>query len=297
MPLLMPLMWGAITLALALAVPGAQAQDVVAWDSAWGGGDSSLVPPGLTGISQLSAGYDHVVALRSNGTVVCWGNNGSGQCTPPQGLDSVTQVVAGPFASYAIKTDGTIVTWGADNFFYWDHTLKVKQLAAAEYHALYITADGQARHRSGWDPAIPDQGGARQVAVGFVLGVVLKADSTVLVWEHNSWLGWIIKANPPGLGSVVQVAAPPQGYHVVALRNDGTVAAWSENDDRQCDVPVGLTGITQVAAGRGSSMALRSDGTVAGWGTQWKAPPSGLSGVTQIVASQSAVVALSLIHI
>lgn len=67
------------------------------------------------------------------------------------------------------------------------------------------------------------------------------------------------------------------GYHVLALKNDGTVWSWGRNIEGQTagstppirQVPAqvaGLTGVVQVAAGWYHSLALKSDGTVWAWG-------------------------------
>jgi len=47
-----------------------------------------LLTPGT--VSQVSAGGYHSCALRTDGTVACWGSNGSGQATPP--ASTFTQV-------------------------------------------------------------------------------------------------------------------------------------------------------------------------------------------------------------
>ncbi len=45
-------------------------------------------------------------------------------------------------------------------------------------------------------------------------------------------------------------------YHNLALKNDGTVVAWGDNDWGQSDVPAGLSGVTAVAAGYFHSLAV-----------------------------------------
>ncbi len=84
-------------------------------------------------------------------------------------------------------------------------------------------------------------------------------------------------------------------YHTVALKSDGTVAAWGYDYYGQTDVPAGLTGVTAVSAGAYHSVVLKNDGTVVAWGQnlygQISVPPY-LSGVTAIAAGAYHTVAL-----
>ena len=55
-------------------------------------------------------------------------------------------------------------------------------------------------------------------------------------------------------------------FHNLALKADGQVVAWGINDLGQCDVPRGLNKVIAIAAGGGHSVALKEDGTVVAWG-------------------------------
>src|ERR1039458_367185 len=85
---------------------------------------------------------------------------------------------------------------------------------------------------------------------------------TVIAWGDNTYGQCNV---PQGLTNVMAIAA---GYqHSLALKMDGTVAAWGKDDDNgEADVPVGLSNVKAIAAGWGTSLALKGDGTVKAWG-------------------------------
>lgn len=70
----------------------------------------------------ISAGGTHSLTLRSDGKIICWGNNTSGQVTEsgiPQrptpiilSLENIAKIAAGYDFSYCIGTDGTVWGWG-----------------------------------------------------------------------------------------------------------------------------------------------------------------------------------------
>lgn len=76
------------------------------------------------------------------------------------------------------------------------------------------------------------------------------------------------------------------GSHVLALKSDGTVVAWGNNYNGECNIPAGLKYVAMVATGSAYSVALRADGTLAVWGT---APNS----LAAAAAALSGVVSIS----
>jgi Regulator of chromosome condensation (RCC1) repeat len=60
----------------------------------------------------IAAGTVHSLALKANGTVVAWGDDGDGQTDVPSDLTNVVAIAAGGFNSLALKADGTLVSWG-----------------------------------------------------------------------------------------------------------------------------------------------------------------------------------------
>ncbi len=108
---------------------------------------------------------------------------------------------------------------------------------------------------------------------------------TVLAWSYP-WIADDGEANttPASLTNVVALARGAD--HALALRADGTVAAWGDNQYGQSQVPTGLAQVTAIACGGFFSLALKADGTVVGWGHADSIRPAAtLSNVVAISAS------------
>ena len=73
---------------------------------AWGQNSSGQtnVPAGLSNVVAIAGGGHNSLALRSKGTVVAWGANTSGQTNAPTGLGSFVAVAAG--SSYTLTVSG-----------------------------------------------------------------------------------------------------------------------------------------------------------------------------------------------
>ena len=56
------------------------------------------------------------------------------------------------------------------------------------------------------------------------------------------------------------------GHHSLGIRQDGSIVAWGDNGDSQCNVPSPNTGFVAIAAGGGHSLGLKSDGSIVAWG-------------------------------
>jgi hypothetical protein len=157
-----------------------------------------------------------------------------------------------------------------------------------------------------------DQSGKYDVVVSNAAGSVTNFPPAVLTVADVGQPGQLIvwgsndhgQTNvPPELGSVAFVSL---GYaHTVAVKTDGTVAAWGaglfdtgsfqDRDRGQSIVPAGLSNVMAVAAGDTHTLALKKDGTVVAWGANdfGKATvPDSLTGVISIAAGETHSVAL-----
>jgi alpha-tubulin suppressor-like RCC1 family protein len=109
----------------------------------------------------------------------------------------------------------------------------------------------------------------------------------------NWGLSTALTAVPQDLTNAAAVAAGPN--HALALWDDGSLAAWGQNDFGQASIPVEATNVIAIAAGGDHSLALRSDGLMVAWGKddQGQATvPAGLSNVIALAAGANHSLAL-----
>jgi plastocyanin len=284
-------------------IPPNPAGQVVAWGVSSGPDDygQTTVPAGLNDAVAVAAGGYHSLALKSDGTVVAWGDNTYGASSVPTGLNNVVGIAAGSEHSLALKSDGTVVAWGNDANGQTDVPAGLNDavaIAAGTYHSLAVKRDGTvvAWGCSGF--GIPPYGECNvpaglsdvvAVAAGSRFSLALKRDGTVVLWG----CGWapenMGECNvPAGLNDVVAIAAGQS--HSDALKRDGTVVPWGFGESGVYDVPPGLSDVTAIAAGTSHSLALKSDGTVVAWGCGIGhdygqcAVPAGLSHVVAVSA-------------
>ncbi|MEO5331963.1 MAG: Ig-like domain-containing protein [Magnetococcus sp. YQC-5] len=216
---------------------------------AWGNNNSgqlgngttteSVTPVKVTGLTKVTAiavggcysigGNNFSVALKSDGTVWTWGENGKGQLghgtttnssTPVQvsGLSGVTAIAAGITNTVALKSNGTVWTWG-DN------------------------SSGQLGNGTTTNSSIPVQvsglSGITAIAVGEGHAMALKSDGTVWTWGENSsgqlgngTFSSTATKTPiqvPGLSNVVAIAVGEN--HSIAMKSDNTIWSWGLNGD------------------------------------------------------------------
>src|SRR5664280_1122962 len=99
---------GYATAMVMLSACAGRAQNVIAW------GNSSYkqttVPPSATNVVAVAAGAYHSLALRLDGTVVCWGSYSG--TNMPASATNATAIAAGVSHSVALLADNSVVAWG-----------------------------------------------------------------------------------------------------------------------------------------------------------------------------------------
>jgi alpha-tubulin suppressor-like RCC1 family protein len=249
--------------------------------------------------------------LKTDGTVVAWGENAYGQGVVPTNLTGVAMIAAGYYHDVALLTNGTVTAWGLSipsagyNLTNVPVNLTNATVISAGYlHSLALTSAGNVAawgYESGFGETTVPAGLSNVVAISagwqFNLAVVTNGNGTVVAWGDESHGQTSI---PAGLSNVVDVAAGV--YHSLALLQNGTVVAWGDDVDGETDVPAGLTNVVAIAAGgiiqsstsyNAYSMALTSEGSLVLWGNdQALDPVDGLGHVIGISAGVNYALAI-----
>jgi alpha-tubulin suppressor-like RCC1 family protein/sugar lactone lactonase YvrE len=113
---------------------------------------------------------------------------------------------------------------------------------------------------------------------------------TAVAWGGDSVYRYGETNVPAGLSNVVAVAG--RNYNSLALRDDGTVAAWGYNPLGLNDAPDGLSNVVAIACGYVYNLALHDNGTVAAWGAGDTNTPTGLSNVVAVACGYDHSLAL-----
>jgi len=222
----------------------------------------------------VSAGMDHTIAIKPDGTLWAWGFNGSGQLGTgntdeknlPTQVGTATNwqtVSAGGNHSFAIKTDGTLWGWG-DN--YWG------QVGVGNYGTKIYTPT-KIGTSTNW----------KLISAGrdFTLGI--QTDGTLWAWGENLFgqLGTTQAPLPVKVGFENNWLSVDAGNaHTIAIKTDGTLWGWGLNSYGQLgngttiekSTPQRIGSDTNwlgIAAGNDFSMALKTNGTLWTWGSNF----------------------------
>ncbi|MCY3785126.1 MAG: RCC1 domain-containing protein [bacterium] len=219
---------------------------------------------GGSGFSAVAVGYRFGCAVRSDGSVVCWGDNEFGQTDAPRGrfVDVVTDVLG---TACGLRVDGRGECWGRHGE---EYTAVLEgELAAVEAGVDVVCGirraggtvvcsgdyrDDYAPWVPGWTVGVP----AVALAVESFASCLVTGAGRLMCNSsprHDF-------APPPGGGFVSVVL----GYrHGCALREGGEVACW-DGPQALAEAPGGR--FEAVSVGGGHACGLRPSGLVECWG-------------------------------
>ena len=187
----------------------------------------------LVGAKAIAAGGFHTCAIKTDGSIVCWGNPANGRTNPPAG--QYTAIDADRTHSCAIKTDQSIECWGFDGG---------------------RSPDGRVSNH-------PTVGKFTHIAAGDDYSCAIKTDKSIICWGSSI----NDKTNPPA-GQYIDIAAG--GFHSCAIKTDQSIECWgydggSSSDGRVSDHPT-IGRFTHITAGGAHTCAIKTDQSIECWG-------------------------------
>jgi alpha-tubulin suppressor-like RCC1 family protein len=254
----------------------------------------------VSGVTQIAAGANFSLALLSNGTVMAWGQNSSGQLgdgttesrdepVEVSGLKEVSAIAAGTNHALAMMSTGKVEAWGANEFGQLGNGTTTASMHPVEVKGLT---------------------GVVSIAAGANHSLARKSNGTVRAWGDNAsgQLGNGTTTNSPESTEVkglvrTATAVAAGANHSAALLSNGTVKTWGANEFGQLGTGTttasheavevkNITAATAIAAGANHTLAVLSGGLVKAWGAG-EAGQIGNGSNQAIVASPVEVDALS----
>jgi RHS repeat-associated protein len=150
----------------------------------------------LTGVLTVAIGYNHALALCSNGVVFAWGRKDYGQLgdgtlvdhlAPVMVTNGIVAIAAGEYCSFAVTTNRTVLSWGA-------------------------SANGRLGFVSSENVKVPTRiaglTNVSQIQAGSRQGYATDNNGDLFVWGYNG--NYLSKSYTLGLGytSAVQITIP-----------------------------------------------------------------------------------------
>jgi hypothetical protein len=260
-----------------ISVSAAAQDQVLGWGGCWYGECTApTLPPGVTFV-ELAAGEIYSVARLSDGTIVTWGASPSPVPALPEGVTYVRVAASdSPPHILAVRSDGQVVAWGENFYGECDVPplppgLTYVEVATGRNYSLARRSDGSV---VGWGlnaygqcdaPPLPPGLAYVEIAAGTDQSLARRSDGSVVAWGSNLYGECNVPALAPGL-SYVEIAAGME--FSVARRSDGTVVAWGQCYYGYCNVPALPPGVAYIdlSTSMNTILARRSDGSAVGWG-------------------------------
>ena len=263
---------------------------------AWGQGVVGTTPGNVSsGVVAVYSNLYTFAALKTDGSVVAWGQSAYGATTPGTVSSGVVAVYSTSGAFAALKTDGSVVAWGGGGGTTPDNVSSgVVAVYSTEYAFAALKTNGSviAWGYSDYGGTTPGTVSSGVVAVYSTQNAfaALKSDGSVVAWGNASYGG-----TTPGNVSSGVVAVYSTYYAFAALKTNGSVVAWGVSNYGGTTPGAVSSGVVAVYSNLYAFAALKTDGSVVAWGRSdygGTTPGTVSSGVVAMYSTQIAFAAL-----
>lgn len=232
-----------------------------------GGFFNTPVPPPC--FVKMSNGDNHTLAIKADGSLWGWGENGYYQIGVGDTVDKKfptrigndtdwVAVAASGFHSLAIKADGSLWAWG-------------------------LNSNGELGDNTTIDRSTPTRVGTAnnwaKISAAQGTSMAIKTDGTLWVWG-GTVLGFGDFSNryvPTQLGTATYKEVSTAGQHTLAIKTNNTLWAWGWNNNGSVGngsnttviytpVQIGTATWQYIEANQSVSHAIKTDGTLWAWG-------------------------------
>lgn len=257
---------------VAMVSPGATQTCALKTDGTvwcWGVGytNSPSQKAGITDVKYLSAFGDRACAVRTDGTVWCWGHSTGSVPAVVSGFTGVQSVATGHGYQCAVKTDQSIWCWGSNANGVLGNGNTTAQSAPVQVSGLPTSGSATAR-----------------VAAGWYHTCAIAKDGKPYCWGHNGYgqigsngttssttarlMTGMPNTNTISVGYNYTCLSTAAGVpYCVGMGENGKLGRNSTVNGSVIASPNGLTsGVAAVTVGGAQSHALLSNGNIMSWG-------------------------------
>jgi alpha-tubulin suppressor-like RCC1 family protein len=202
----------------------------------------------------MAVGGYHSLGLKTDGSIVAWGENEMGQCDVPEPNSDFIAVAAGGERSLGLKADGSIVIWGAGSDQVPEPNSGFVAISTSGAHNLGLKADGSIvawGYNSYGQCDVPEPNSDFvAVSAGGYHSLGLKVDGSIVSWGNPNSV-------PIPNRNFVAISAVSGGYnHSLGLKTNGSIVAWGGSDWYGENTPPSGNSFIAVAAGGTTNFAI-----------------------------------------